>query len=53
MHCTHELFKNNVHYHINFPRINKSRGWNKSRGLDNFSKNNEQGDDYLVFESRP
>ena len=46
------LFRNYVYYHFIFPKINKRGGWNKSGGLENFSKINKRGgDDYSVLES--
>ena len=37
------LFRNYVYYHFIFPKINKRGGWNKSGGLENFSKINKRG----------
>ena len=41
-----------MYYHFIFPKINKGGGWNKSGGLESFSKINKWGgDDYLVLKS--
>ena len=37
------LFRNYVYYHFIFPKISKRGGWNKSGGLENFSKINKRG----------
>ena len=36
------LFRNYVYYHFIFPKINKRGGWNRSGGLENFSKINKR-----------
>ena len=47
------LFRNYVYYHFIFPTINKMGGWNKTGGLEKFSKINKQrGEDYSVLENR-
>ena len=37
------LFRNYIYYHFIFPKINNRGGWNKSGGLENFSKINKRG----------
>ena len=37
------LFRNYVYYHYIFPKINEKGGWDKSGGLENFSKINKRG----------
>ena len=47
-----EFIQKYVYYHFIFPKTNKRGGWNKSGGLENFSKINKRGgDDYSVLES--
>ena len=41
-----------VYYHFIFPKINKRGGWNKSGGLENFSKINKRGGGTIIRYSR-
>ena len=45
------LFKNYVHHHLIFPKINKGGGLEWKQGVGEFFKINKWGDDYSVHKS--